>query len=371
MVQEIGASGGSARPDEGASARLARLERQFAETQRLGHLGSWDWDVVTDEISWSDELYRIYGVDPAGFEATYEAYLSRMHPEDRAMVDDTVQAAYRTHRAYAIDHRIVRPDGQVRWVHGRGEVVVGEQGEVERLYGVAVDITDRKRSEMFLRTFIANAAHELRTPVTALSQGIALLVGGDVEAGTSDHASTLEALARQAGRLKDLTASLLDLSALEQGAYSMMVAPVGVKGAVEAALQSVVFPADRSVRVHVSDDVAVVADEDELVRVFMGLLDNAACYGGPDIEVTAVVAGGEVTVDVADDGTGVPDELVDDLFAPFTRGGPQSGGGRGLGLAIVKGLVQAFGGAIEYRARPGGGAIFRLRLAQAAPDGTV
>lgn len=345
------------------SARLARLERQFAEVQRLASLGSWEWDIRADRVTWSDELYRIYGLRPGEFAATYEAFLERIHPEDRELVDRTVQEAYATRRAYAFDHRLVRPDGSVRWLHGRGNVVVDEHGEPVRLYGVAIDITERKRAEQFLRAFLHNAAHELRTPVAAITHTVELLTDPAVELDEATRGALLGTLRRQVDRLRHLATELGDLSALESGASVVMLEPVPLAPAVAVAAASIPTREGITVDVQVPPELVVRAGREELTVVFRQLLDNAVRYAASRVVVRGWGEGGEVLIQVADDGPGVAPGLLPDLFAPFARGDP-AGAGVGLGLAIVRRLVTAFGGQIDYVGADGG-ACFQLRLEEA------
>lgn len=340
--------------------RLTRLEQQFAEIQRLAQLGSWEWDIPANVVTWSDELYRIYGVAPGDFEATYEAFLARVHHDDRDMVNDTVQRAYAERASYAFDHRLVRPDGRVRWLHGRGNVLTDKRGEPQRLYGVAIDITVRKQSEQFLRDFIANASHELRTPAAAISQAAHVLATDTLT--VEDRAAAMAALTRQADRLRDLSTNLLDLAALDEGTHAVMLGPVALAEGVRHAVAASPLADSAALTVDIDADLAVLSEPIEFERVFVNLLANAHAHGGPNVWVSARRQADEVIVDVGDDGPGVPDGFLQDLFAPF--GKSRTGGqGSGLGLAIAHQLMAAFGGTISYRHADPHGAVFTLRFA--------
>lgn len=352
--------GREAAPQDDLADRLARLRSQFAEIQRLAQLGSWEWDIPGNVVTWSDELYRIYGVSPDKFEATYEGFLERVHPDDREMVNETVQRAYGDRSSYAFDHRLVRPDGSVRWLHGRGNVIADENGEPQRIYGVAIDVTARKRSEQFLREFIANASHELRTPAAAIGQAAHLLASGTLS--EPDRAAAMDALTRQADRLRTLSTDLLDLAALDEGAHSMLLVPVVLEEHVRAAAAAAPGADAVALTITVDPDLVVLADPVELERVFVNLFSNAHEHGGPNVSVSARRSGDEVIVDLTDDGPGVPHDDLENLFAPFATS--RTGGrGTGLGLAIVNELMTAFGGAISYQQAEPHGAVFTLRFA--------
>ncbi len=101
---------------------LRKVKASLADAQRIAHLGSWEWDIVKNELYWSDEIYRIFGLDPLGFSATYEAFLNSVHPDDRELVKKAVDVALSGGEIYSIDHRIVLPNGVIRIVHEYAEV---------------------------------------------------------------------------------------------------------------------------------------------------------------------------------------------------------------------------------------------------------
>jgi PAS domain S-box-containing protein len=130
-----------------AAERLARTELELAATQRLAHVGSWQWNVAGNTVAWSDELYRIYGIVPGAFAGTYEAFAARVHPDDLKSTELLLFSVLRDPRPFSYQHRIVRPDGTVRMLDTRGEVVTDDAGNPSGLYGNCWDIT-----EMWLTT---------------------------------------------------------------------------------------------------------------------------------------------------------------------------------------------------------------------------
>jgi PAS domain S-box-containing protein len=132
--------------EAGGEDAIARSEARLAEAQRLAHVGSWEWDVGSNRVEWTDELFRIYGLSPGGFDGSYQAFLERVMPEDRAVTQDVVSRALETGEPFVYDHRIVRPDGGVRMLHTRGGVVKNEAGKVVRLGGACWDITELTRA---------------------------------------------------------------------------------------------------------------------------------------------------------------------------------------------------------------------------------
>ena len=133
-----------------AQESLAKSEALLAQAQQVAGVGSWEWNVDDDVVSWSDELYRIYGLEPQAFAASFDAFAERVHPEDREHVLATIQQSMKTFEPCRFDHRILRPDGEVRYLHCRAECVTADDGRLQRMFGIGQDVTDRERRERAL-----------------------------------------------------------------------------------------------------------------------------------------------------------------------------------------------------------------------------
>lgn len=138
--------------------QIARTSQQLGETkdsldraQRIAQMGNWDWQIADNRLFWSEGIYRLFGVAHADFDASYEAFLARVHPDDRATVEAAVRRARETGTPYALDHRIVRPDGAVRIVHESAEIMLDERGTPVRMIGTVQDVTDWRLAEQALR----------------------------------------------------------------------------------------------------------------------------------------------------------------------------------------------------------------------------
>jgi len=121
------------------------------KSQEIAHIGSWYLDLQKNELTWSEEVYRIFGLDPVTFGATYEAFLEAVHPDDRQMVDQAYTKSLEENRPYEITHRVLRPDGTIRIVHEKSEEIKDETGKTIASYGVVHDITEQKLAEKALR----------------------------------------------------------------------------------------------------------------------------------------------------------------------------------------------------------------------------
>ncbi len=165
---------------------LRQSEEHLRRSQEIARLGSWELDTDNNELSWSDEVYRIFGIQPHEFGATYEAFLERVHPEDRAAVDEAYSSSIRKGQdKYDIEHRIVKKDtGEIRIVHERCENIRGESGFIVRSVGMVQDITKRKRLENVMQARLrllefANN-HSLDELLTATLDEIEALTGSTI-----------------------------------------------------------------------------------------------------------------------------------------------------------------------------------------------
>ncbi len=143
-----------------AEASLRKTARDLNEAQRIAHLGSWDLDLLTNQLSWSDEIYRIFGIDPDVFGASYEAFLQAIHPDDREAVNAAYLNSVKNRTTYSIDHRLLLPDGRIKYVHEECETFY-ESDKPVRSAGTVQDITGQKLAEERLR----NISEELEERV--------------------------------------------------------------------------------------------------------------------------------------------------------------------------------------------------------------
>lgn len=141
--------------------RLGKSEASLADAQRIARLGSWDWDIVNNTLYWSDEIYRIFGLDPQEFGATYDAFLNSVHPDDREFVKKAVDEALSGKNHYDIYHRIVLPDGSEKIVHEHAEVIFDDGGLPLRMTGTVQDVTEHKEREAEFAKLSAAIEHSV------------------------------------------------------------------------------------------------------------------------------------------------------------------------------------------------------------------
>jgi PAS domain S-box-containing protein len=348
---------------EAGIRELAQTAWRLREAQSLAHIGHWEWDIRSDAVTWSDELYRIFGLTPSAENVTYAEYLRRLHPEDRAFVDGTVQRAIAERRPFAFEHRIVRPDGTERVLASRGRLSV-ENGEPIAMLGTAQDVTEQRQAERLRDDILSAVSHELRTPLTAVL-GFALTLESRRDELSRDEAERItRELSLAARRLERLLADLLDVERMRRGVFEISRTRTEVLSLVESALASASVDGRR---VDISGDpLTAEIDAPKFERIIENLVRNAAKHV-PDhaaIHVRLDAQGNDLLLSVDDEGPGVPDEYKRLVFETFNRGPKMlsTSPGLGIGLALVARFAEVHGGRTWVEDRPGGGASFRVLL---------
>jgi PAS domain S-box-containing protein len=365
--------------------RASRSDLNHA--QAVAQTGSWRLDLRTNELRWSDETYRMFGV-PTGAPLTYEVFQSCIHPEDRANVDAAWQAALRG-ATYDIEHRIVVGD-EVRWVRERAEMEFGPAGVLLSGFGTVQDITERKHAQRELERllaaeaaarreaeranelrlrFLAMISHELRTPLTSIKGFASTLLADDVTWDAASQRDFLETIDVESDKLAEMIDQILDLSRIEAGSLRIQLAPVALAGVIDTAAAQLQALASRHVLViDLQDGLApVTADRSRVAQVLTNLVGNAVKYSTPGtrIEVNARPDGAFVRVSVCDEGVGIALEDRTFVFEAFRRGSDRRFRhikGAGLGLAICKGIVEAHGGRIWIEDHAGRGTTVSFTL---------
>lgn len=143
-----------------AEAQLNDLRLRVDNAQQLANMGDYDWHIPSDTNRWSDQLYRIYGYEPQSFNASYERFLSFLHPDDREHIQQVHQQAYATGEPYQMTERIIRPDGELRYLASNGQVLFDESGTPVRMRGTCIDVTERVLAEQEREEHAARAREE-------------------------------------------------------------------------------------------------------------------------------------------------------------------------------------------------------------------
>ncbi len=154
------------------TTELTRSQKSLVETQRIAHLGGWEWNIQSGKIIWSDEVYRVFGFTPGDFEPTYERFIERIHPDDRQRVEEDINNALSADNQFGIVHRIVLPDDSVRAVHEQARIEFDEDGAAVRMVGTIQDITEQRRAERRLHRLAMALAETAESVVITNREGV-------------------------------------------------------------------------------------------------------------------------------------------------------------------------------------------------------
>jgi len=360
--------------------KLRESEERYRKAEKIAHLGSWEMDIATGECVWSDEFFRICGYEPGSFEPDADAGFEIIHPDDRERAGQHVNKAIVTGEPYDIEKRIVQPDGTVRWVHSIGEVTFDDHGELVKLLGSFLDITERKRAEEKLERYAAELersnqeleqfasmiSHDLREPARMVKSFVTLL--DERYQGQLDEKADMliDYAVDGAERMQAMIEALLDLSRI--GTRGKEPAPTNTEEVLKRVLRSL-ERAIEDANAEVTHDSlpTVMADRAHLAQVFQNLIANAIKFQRdgvpPRIHISAEQAGDEWVFSVTDNGIGIDSEQADRIFHIFQRLHTEDEyAGLGIGLALCKRIVERHGGRIWMESTPGNGTTFLFTL---------
>lgn len=383
-----------------ADIRLAM--EQLNDAQHIAQIGSWELDLTNNLLVWSDEIYRLFEIDKDRFSATYEAFLNAVHPEDSNAVNAAYSRSLETQKPYEITHRLLMPDGRIKYVTERCISYFDAEGKPLRSAGTVQDVTELKQAELALKQlneeleqrvqqrtdllqhakeeadrannakseFLSRMSHELRTPMNAI-MGFAQLLESDRETPlTPDQADNVREISHAGLHLLELINEVLDLARIETGRIELSLEPVEMRSLIgECKALLLPLSSERGIELTLKIDGTgtVQADRLRLRQILLNLLSNAVKYncdkGSVHISCQPV-AEDKVRISVRDSGRGIAAEALPRLFKPFERIESAYDGieGAGIGLALTKRLVEAMSGSIGVESVVGQGSTFWFEL---------
>ncbi len=340
-----------------AEEALRMSEARLAEAQRVAHLGSWDWDISANDLSWSDETCRIFGVKPGQFDANHEAFLEFVHRTDRETVNKELDAALYRHQPYSVEHRIVRPDGGERVVQEQAQVIFDADGRAVRMVGTVQDVTEHKRAKEALhrlkeelekreRNRLAAFLHDgVGQSLQAVNLGLKMIsCENDKGAAAEILPELLDEVGKAITQVRDLTQELRPLH-LEQMDLVEAIRSLASKLAVRIDA-GIGVSADQEAYGFLSQRL-----KEHCFLIFQEVLNNAIKYSGAKhIDVRLyIVDDSWLSLEVSDDGRGFSPEQIPDQD-------------KGLGLSIIKERGQRLGGTTEICSEPGKGTTVTVKV---------
>jgi len=384
-------AGGIDRHREADARRIAEERIRFA--LQVANVGVWELNLSTGAFLCSDEMFTQLGVEREAFGGTWEAFVELVHPDDRAIVLEARQRTDAAGGELSVVHRIVRPDGTVRWLRGMGRIILDGHGHPARAVGISLDVTDLHVLEIQFQQaqkmeavgrLAGGVAHDFNNLLTSIL-GYSELLLADLGPG-DPHRSDVAEIQKAGVMAASLTRQLLAFSRQEPVARSVLDLNV-VVGEMQSMLERLIGE-DIEVVLRLSDrPVRVNADRGQMEQVVMNLAVNArdAMPGGGRLTIAtdrvdlddtyaaahvALARGTYVALTVIDSGTGMTPEVQAHLFEPFFTT-KAVGKGTGLGLATVHGIVQQNGGSIDVHSEVGLGSSFTVFLPPADADAPV
>jgi len=380
--------------------RLARSEEalrrsydDLARAQQIAHIGNWEWNIETDKMMWSHEMYRIFDVGPEklGGILTFESILlKRIHPDDVGLVRDITRRQVEEQRALPLEYRVILPNGAVRVVDSRAELICDEVGKPIGMIGTVQDITEQKQTEQELRKLYtelkesqvqllqleklrtmgmmaAGVAHELNNPL----MGIINFVQYCCKHTSKDDRRypILQDIKQAANRCVDMVQNLLTFAHMEKGSnkeYKKKESCSAILGRVLRLLAYRIEKDNVLVTYHCAKRVPKIPMRvSEIQQVYLNILSNAldALKGAKkkEIDIDVHRENEFIQTTIADNGCGILPENIEKIFHPFFTTKPV-GQGTGIGLSTSLSIIEGHGGTITCQSEPGVGARFKISL---------
>ncbi len=348
-----------------AEKALVKSKAILSRAQVIAHIGNWAWDLKTQNMSWSDEIFKIFGYRPQEFQPSFEWLMSKIVPEDRQLIETSLSLALQDNKLFNIDYRIIASDGTVRYINMVADRVRRDRaGNPEWMYGITQDITRRKRIETELQESKAQAelyvdlmGHDINN-MNQIAMGYLELAYDQVATEGKLDASGINLLEKPIEAMKNIARLISNVKKLQReklGEYKMK--PIDLSHVLSEikAQYSSVPGRDVSISFKSAGKCLVLAN-DLITDLYANIVGNAVKHSkGPlqiDISLDRVSADGnqycQVTID--DNGPGISDDMKVQLVRRQCMPNMRYSG-KGLGLCLVKTLVDDFRGSLRIEDR--------------------
>uniref|UniRef100_UPI000AB01F0A PAS domain-containing hybrid sensor histidine kinase/response regulator n=1 Tax=Desulfonatronovibrio magnus TaxID=698827 RepID=UPI000AB01F0A len=374
-----------------AEEDLLEYKLRLSQAQQFARAGTWVYHIQQGHLYWSTECEVLFGLNPGEFEGTFEAFMHRVHPDDRKYVIEINKPITEMKEGVSLgyEHRILTKQGEVRWVKEAAGVIRDDKGDPERIVGFVMDVTELKNTEKALleakhqaeaanrakSVFLANMSHEIRTPLTGIMGSMEMLAS-EISSEKGRH---IMDMTREAARsLQRIIDDILDLSKVEAGRMELSNQEFtlsSVLGKVQGlyAAQAEAKGIELSLQIEPGIHDSLTGDAGRLEQILSNLVGNALKFTSHgEVTLRAMPAeskGGPfrqvVRFEIQDTGPGIPEDKLEDIFEIFTQldsSYRKRHQGTGLGLAICRKLARVMGGDISVVSSPGEGSTFAVKL---------
>jgi len=374
-----------------AEHELQETVENLREAQNIAHMGRWELNLLTNHLTWSDGIFAIFEVNRDSFPASYEAFLSFVHPDDRPMVDQTYRDSVKNKKPYAIEHRLLMRDGRIKWVSEIGRTEYNVDGRPIRSVGTVQDITDRKRDEenilqlnaelekrvadrtakleaanQELEAFTYSVAHDLRAPLRTVDAFSDIILKDYAESLDSEGRRLLNLVRSNTRKMDRLIMDLLALSRVTR--TELQISHINMTYLVNSVWLENITPEIREkFDFSVSTLPETFGDPGLIRQVWVNLISNAVKYTLPKatrkIEINSFADSNMIVYSIKDSGVGFDPKYAQKLFGVFQRlHKAEDFEGTGIGLAIVRRIINRHGGRTWAEGKIDAGATFYFSL---------
>ncbi len=361
-------------------AHLRETAERLKMATEAGGVGIWDWDIVNNRLTWDEQLFRLYGIRSDQFSGADDAWLARLHPDDRTRCETEVRLAIAEAHDYKTEFRVVWPDGSIHHIRATAIVQRDAAGRPVRMVGTNWDITERVRVEDELRAlsstksdFLSSVSHEIRTPMNGIIGMTGLLLGTPLNTEQHSYAETVR---NSAEALLVIVNDILDFSKVEAGKLELEIVPFDLHTALEDVLDLMAVKSRQKhleLMLYYQQDAPreFLGDPGRIRQIVLNLVSNAIKFtdhGHVLVEVAqkSSQAGAPlIRIAVADTGIGIPADKRGSLFQRFQQldsSATRRYEGTGLGLAISSKLVKMMGGTLDVASEEADGSMFFFEI---------
>lgn len=373
--------------------KLITNQRLLNESQKMAKIGSFEFNLQTNELVWSEELYNIFEIDPKEKENLYQLYVNRIPAEYMALLNNKLQEAIVDKKPYEIEHTIVLNDGSKKWILGYGEPIVNKNNEVIKIRGIAKDISTQKEFENTLKAkeyaeatskaktdFLANMSHEIRTPLNGIIGFTDLLIETKLNKSQQVYMQNIN---QSANLLLEIINDILEFSKVESGKLELSYEPVSLYELTNQIINLFTVQASaKNIQLKLEYDSnipnIIEADALRLKQILVNLLSNAIKFTGfgevvLQVELINLKKNKFATIkfSVIDSGKGIRKENLEKIFNSFVQEDASTTkkfGGTGLGLAIVNKILSYCKSKVNVKSVYGEGSNFNFIINFKIPD---